>query len=147
MYASVSLDVPSIVSNVTHTMCGMSFQASNAGEDDLEPWCAVELALKDGHRLCVALASDEIGCRTLAARMFQCETSSLDGGMVEDTMRELSNIVAGQIKRALGIDEALALPQLLPKTALKTSLALGGWQRWPMLSEAVRLTLWTKVQT
>jgi hypothetical protein len=147
MYATVSLDVPSIVSNVTHTMCGVSFRASTAADDDLEPWCAVELALRDGHRLCVALASDEAGCRALAAKMFQCEAASLDEGMVEDTMRELSNIVAGQIKRALGIDEALALPQLLPTGDLRNSLALGGWQRWPLLSGTLRLTLWTKVRT
>jgi CheY-specific phosphatase CheX len=33
--------------------------------------------------------------------------------MIEDTLRELANITAGQVKRAMSLDQALGLPRIL----------------------------------
>jgi hypothetical protein len=64
----------------------------------------------------VALASDEKGCAILGARMFQVELPEVDASMIDDTLRELVNMTAGMIKRAIGADMSLGLPRIVSES-------------------------------
>jgi hypothetical protein len=41
------------------------------------------------------------------------DAQDVDISMMEDTLRELANITAGQVKRAMCIDSALGLPRIV----------------------------------
>lgn len=61
----------------------------------------------------VVVTGDEPSCKKLGARLFSLTPSEVDVGMMEDTLRELANITAGQVKRAMSIDAALGLPRIV----------------------------------
>ena len=103
-----------LVSNVTQTMCGISFSAA-AGEapsNDL-CWRVATLPIKGERPLRVVLSSSRRGCTALGAALFGLEPETLDVSMLEDSLRELLNMAAGQIKGALALDQALGLPEIV----------------------------------
>ena len=116
-----------LVSNVTQTMCGISFSAA-AGESPTPElcWRVATLPIKGERPLRVALSSSRNGCAALGAALFSCEPDTLDDGMIEDSLRELLNMAAGQIKGALALDQALGLPEIVagPAHALQTGVVL-----------------------
>jgi hypothetical protein len=103
-----------LVSNVTQTMCGISFSAA-AGEAPSPElcWRVATLPIRGERPLRVALSSSRRGCAALGAALFSCEADTLDDGMIEDSLRELLNMAAGQIKGALALDQALGLPEIM----------------------------------
>jgi chemotaxis protein CheX len=60
----------------------------------------------------VVLETAEATLRSMAARMFGIEETELDVGHMEDTMKELTNMVGGNVKCLLGDDVRLSLPEV-----------------------------------
>lgn len=104
-----------LVSNITQVLLGITFEPDL--QHQVPPaelrWRASLLPIPGARPLSVGLCSDEAGCRALAAAMFQESREKVDEGMIDDALKELSNMAAGQLKASLGIDQALGLPQVL----------------------------------
>ena len=114
------LDLPdpatlaTLVTNVTETMCGISFVPAAVEEDTKKLcWRIASLPITGTHPIRVALSSDPAGCKALGAALFSMSPESLDEGMIDDSLCELLNMAAGQIKSALGLDQALGLPSIV----------------------------------
>ena len=123
----------SSVSRVTTTMMGIVFRACD--EPRPEPWRVVLLPIPGPSPLTIALASDRAGCATLAAAMLMCDEDSLDLEMIDDFLRELANMTAGQIKHELALEQALGLPRIVDGMR-----ALGaGWHHYVLRGADVRL--------
>ena len=136
----------SLVSKVMQASCGLLFNP--AGEDAISkrPWRTAALPIKGGHPMTVAIGSDEPGCFALASGLLQMDRSELDSSMVEDSLRELVNMVAGHIKRAMAIDLALGLPEIVPFADIERRMN-GGGQRVAVSTGRVNLTVWITNQT
>jgi hypothetical protein len=103
-----------LVSKVMTTSCGIKFLPFKEGVSAPVPWRAASLPINGGRPVAVGLTSDERGCFALASGLLQMSPSDLDNGMVEDSLRELVNMLAGQVKRAMSLDLALGLPEIVP---------------------------------
>jgi hypothetical protein len=101
-----------LVSNVTQTMCGVSFVAAAPEQAELACWRMAVLKVTGGTPWQVALFSDQQGCTALGAALFQCPPDTLDSTMLEDSLCELLNMAAGQIKGVVSPDSALGLPKI-----------------------------------
>ncbi len=119
----------SLLSEVTTTMLGIPFVAAEGAERvELLCWRSAVLPIGADEVLQVALASNEAGCALLGSRMFQVPLAEVDASMIDDTLRELVNMTAGMIKRALGADQSLGLPRIISKTPPDERLS-NGWRR------------------
>jgi hypothetical protein len=67
----------------------------------------------------VALFSDQESCEALGASLFSMAKEDLDVGMIEDSLRELLNMAAGQIKQTVAPDHVLGLPRIIREQDLK----------------------------
>jgi len=100
------------VSRVTATMLGLTFRAIIPGTP-VERWRTVVLPIPGLRPVTVALSSDRRGCAALASAMLGIAQDDLDVAMIDDFMRELLNMTAGQLKLELALDQALGLPRVL----------------------------------
>jgi hypothetical protein len=108
-----------LVSNVTQIMCGISFHPAEARETDPALfWRIAWLPITGGRPIGVALSSDKPGCTALGAALLSCAPESLDTTMIDDSLRELLNMAAGQIKTALKLDQTLGLPKIIAEPDL-----------------------------
>jgi hypothetical protein len=102
-----------LVSNVTKTMCGFSFGVADPGlRAEVACFRMAVLEVTGGRPWRVALFSDHGGCTALGAALCQVEPDMLEDGMIEDSLCELLNMAAGQIKGLLSADETLGLPKI-----------------------------------
>jgi CheY-specific phosphatase CheX len=105
------------VTRVTATMLGVSFRL-------IEPvtpvalWRTAVLPIPGARPVSVALSSDRRGCAALASTMLGMAEDDLDVAMIDDFMRELLNMTAGQIKLEMSLNQALGLPRVLDGEAL-----------------------------
>lgn len=99
------------LSRVTSTMLGRTFEVTTREAPDR--WRTVVLSIAGAKPVTVALASDRAGCAALAAAMLMIDEEELELQMIDDFMRELVNMTAGQIKCELALDQALGLPRCL----------------------------------
>ena len=107
-----------LVSGVTETMFGLSFSLFVEGCAEAPPWQrptwrTVLLEIDGGRPHTVAIASDQASAATLGGAMFSCAAAEVDDSMAADSLGELVNIVAGQVKRAISLDAALGLPRMV----------------------------------
>lgn len=104
-----------LVSNVTETMCGISFAAHGkvGNERTPEAWRVAALPIPGARPLRVILSSDQQSSKGLGSALLQFPEDQLDASMIDDSLCELLNMAAGQIKRALQIDQALGLPKIV----------------------------------
>jgi|SoimicmetaTmtHPA_FD_contig_31_18402738_length_506_multi_2_in_0_out_0_1 hypothetical protein len=103
----------SLVSNVTQTMCGFSFGVADPGQrGKVTCFRMAVLEVTGGRPWRVALFSDQGGCTALGAALCQVEPDMLEDGMIEDSLCELLNMAAGQIKGLLSADQTLGLPKI-----------------------------------
>ncbi len=102
----------SSVSRVTSTMLGLTFRPAVLTTRPLL-WRTAMLCIPGARPVTVALSSDRRGCAALAAAMLGMDEDELDLSMVDDFLRELVNMTAGQIKSELSLDQALGLPRVL----------------------------------
>jgi CheY-specific phosphatase CheX len=104
----------SMVTNVTQTMLGFSFQPDpgrvNWGE---LVWRTAVLHIAGGRPVSVGISSDQNGCLQLSAAMFAVDASAVDSNMMNDALCELVNMTAGMVKGALSLKEALGLPRIV----------------------------------
>jgi Chemotaxis phosphatase CheX len=106
------LSLAGAVSTVTSTLMGRTFRMASE-EGFPMAWRTAVLPIPGPTPLAVALSSDRRGCAALAAAMLSTDEDDLELGMIDDFLRELVNMTAGQIKRELGLDQALGLPRVL----------------------------------
>jgi CheY-specific phosphatase CheX len=113
-----------LVSNVTRTMCGVSFVPGDAMERG-ESICRqmVMIPLRGDPNVVVVVASDARGSRALGAAFFGKQPAEVTQPMVDDAIAELLNMVAAQISTALGSTHQLGLPT---RTTLPEIAAGGG---------------------
>jgi hypothetical protein len=79
--------------------------------------------------------------------MFGCPADTIDAGMMEDVLRELVNMTAGQIKRVLALDEALGLPKIMTETDLLKTVDRPSVCNTPLSAGGVKLVLWIGPRT
>jgi chemotaxis phosphatase CheX-like protein len=102
----------SLVTSVTATMCDVKFNPwdpmargeSLAGK-------MVLLPLEGERKISIVLAYDVRGGRALASKLFRLAPDQLSSDLIDDAVRELLNMVAGQVSRSLKIDQRLGLPR------------------------------------
>jgi hypothetical protein len=99
-----------LVSNITQVMLGMSFRLAPADAAGLPwqsdtQWRVAVLPIAGRRPLTVAVASDTHGAALLGSAMFSCPAGAVDRSMADDSLRELTNIVAGQVKSVLSTRE------------------------------------------
>lgn len=102
-----------MVNSVTTTMMNVKFALTGRSAGRATFRRAV-LPIPGSVPVSVVLACDEVSCRALGAKLFCVKPGDVDVSMIEDTLRELANITAGQVKRAMMLDQALGLPRILP---------------------------------
>jgi hypothetical protein len=100
------------VSRVTATMLGITFRAV-VPATKVELWRTAVLTIPGARPITVALSSDRRGCAALASAMLGMDEDGLGVDMIDDFMRELVNMTAGQIKIELALDQALGLPRMI----------------------------------
>jgi hypothetical protein len=108
------------VSRVTNTMLGLTFRVI-VPTTPVALWRTVALPIPGARPVTIALSSDRRGCAALAATMLGMDEDGLDVDMIDDFMRELLNMTAGQIKIELALDQALGLPRVHDGDALFSS--------------------------
>jgi CheY-specific phosphatase CheX len=101
-----------MVNSVTTTMMNVKF-ALVATPQLVTPFRRAVLPISAPVKLSVVVTGDEPSCAKLGARLFSVTPRDVDVSMMEDTLRELANITAGQVKRAMSIDCALGLPRIV----------------------------------
>lgn len=99
------------VSHVTATMLGFSVTPIERPEGHLL-WRTASLSIAGPKPLCVAISSDEQGCAAVGAALFSCAPETLDPSMIDDSLCELVNMAAGQIRTLMALDQALGLPRV-----------------------------------
>jgi CheY-specific phosphatase CheX len=126
------------VSRVTVTMLGKSFRAIDPGTP-VARWRTVVLAIPGARPLTVALSSDRSGCAALTSAMLGTDADGLDVAMIDDFMRELVNMTAGQIKSELSIDQSLGLPRVIDGDAMFAASA--SWTHHVLDSGSINLVI------
>ncbi len=113
-----------LISNVTSSMCSTFFVPGDPlerGESLCGQMALIPLTGKKS--FAVVVSSDTRGGRALGSAFFGCDEKDLTQAMVDDSISELLNMVAGQISAALALDLALGLPR---RTTLGEIIAASG---------------------
>jgi hypothetical protein len=138
-------DLTRLVTHVTSTMLGMSFSPTAGRPPTPDALFRIAMLPIPGvPGILVALSSDKGTCCTMAAKMFMTDEGSVDQQMMNDTLTELVNMTAGQIKNALGLDRALGLPKVLDKQG-NVAIDPNRWRGVRMMSGAHEVALWLAV--
>jgi hypothetical protein len=99
------------VSHVTSTMLGFSVAHVERTENNLL-WRTAALSIPGAHPLSVAISSNEVGCAAVGSALFSCRPEEVDPTMIDDSLCELVNMAAGQIRTLMALDQALGLPKV-----------------------------------
>ena len=130
------------VSRVTATMLGLTFRpVVPATRVDL--WRTAVLPIPGARPITVALSSNRQGCAALTAAMLGLDQDDLGIEMIDDFMRELVNMAAGQIKLELCLNQSLGLPRVTDGDALFASPE--GWSHHVLDTEAIDLPIYIVV--
>lgn len=128
-----------LVSRVTETMTGISFTVSPSREIDAALLAHAAVLTIGDDVLTVGLASDAKGSSQLGAVLFSCLPTQVDASMRDDSLSELVNMTAGQIKGALLLDLALGLPKVVGAGAPRPDGP--GWRKVRLRSAGVDLVV------
>jgi CheY-specific phosphatase CheX len=126
------------VSRVTATMLGLTFRAV-VPATKVELWRTAVLTIPGTRPITVALSSDRRGCAALTSAMLGMDEDGLGVEMIDDFMRELVNMTAGQIKIELALDQALGLPRMIDGDELFASPK--GWAHHVLDSDSINLVV------
>jgi hypothetical protein len=133
-----------LISNVTQMMCGFSFtpfQESNRVRELC--WRMAIIAIPGVRFLNIAISSDQGGCAALGAAILGCSAESLDDSMIDDSLCEILNMAAGQIKRTVVPDQELGLPKIVKSREVLADIAVSHPSSVLLKSQgAVDLVLW-----
>jgi CheY-specific phosphatase CheX len=126
------------VSRVTTTMMGLTFRpAIQTARPAL--WRTAMLNIPGSRPVTVAMSSDRRGCAALASAMLGMDEEDLDLEMIDDFLRELVNMTAGQIKGELALDQALGLPRVLDGEPMFDTP--GAWTHYILDSNSISLVV------
>jgi hypothetical protein len=75
-------------------------------------WRTAVLPIAGSRPLTVVLSSDQQGCLSLGAALFACDKASVDQEMIDDTLRELVNMIGGQVRSAVAKEHSLGLARI-----------------------------------
>jgi hypothetical protein len=131
------------VSHVTSTMLGFTFALPPPELDRPVAelmWRTALLSIPGRQPISVALSSNESGCAALGAAMFSCAPAALDASMIDDSLCELVNMTAGQIRLLMALDQALGLPRVGAGGG-QGAVHEPGWSRLVLSSGPVALLL------
>ena len=102
-----------MVNDITTSMMNLRFALVRNTPSDMKPFRRAVLPIPGQTPISIVVTSDQISCEKLSSRLFMVTPAEVDVPMIEDTLRELANITAGQVKRAMSLDQALGLPKIL----------------------------------
>ena len=105
-----------IFNNITITMLMMDSDVDYGATMEAKGtrlYCTAVLGMPGPSPITVAVSSDEEGASSLACALFALEHHELEESMLSDTMAELSNMFAGQLKGSLNLNQSLGLPKVL----------------------------------
>ena len=125
------------ISRVTTRMLGMTFRPA-VSTVPIERWRTVVLPIPGKRPVTVALSSDRRGCAALASAMLGMSEDDLGVDMIDDFMRELVNMTAGQLKVELSLDQALGLPKVTDGDSLFVGDA---WTHHKLDSNSINLVV------
>jgi hypothetical protein len=103
-----------LVSGVTRTMCGLTFEPDQKSDGVGLRWRTALLPIPGDRPLTVGISSDERGCSELGAAMFAIPRDQVDSSMMNDSLCELLNMTAGLLKSVMSLNQALGLPGSSP---------------------------------
>lgn len=101
-----------MVNSVTTTMMDVKFALAPRTQM-VEAFRRAVLPIPGPVPVSVVVTGDESSCKKLGARLFSLSAAQVDVLLMEEMLRELANITAGQVKRAMSIDAALGLPRIV----------------------------------
>lgn len=128
--------IASLVSNVTSTMLGHG--TSVARDVPASPqyfFRSAVLPIPGDVDVAVAVSSSRAGCIHLSAALFCVANDDVDDEMMSDTLQEMANMTAGQIKSTMGLDQALGLPRIVHATLVTPK----AWKHFPVRAGAAGL--------
>lgn len=111
--------VATLVSEAAENMWGVPFTLvegsapANAPNGNGAHSHAVLLEMSGTSNLSVVVSSDDTGGAALGGIMFACERQDVSNGMIDDSLCELANILAGQLKTLMAPSHTLGLPTML----------------------------------
>ena len=137
----------SLVSKVTETMFSMSFTLETANEPtfpwvEAPPWRVCALPIPGARPLTVVIAADEPGALALGGAMFSCPPGQVDASMVDDSLGELANIVGGQVKNLLALDQALGLPKMITDGVIFEKAKEDAWRSATLRNLNTQVRVW-----
>ena len=136
-----------LVSGVTSTMFGMSFSLAEPLEEapwtNSPTWHTAILPIGGSRPLTVAVSSDHVGAQALSCAMFSIPIEEFEASMIDDSLGEIVNIVAGQVKRLLGVNHALGLPRMLAVSGDRVGRE--GWRSGTMRRGCAEVHFWVAV--
>jgi len=127
------------VSQVTSTMLGFTVAATNRPDGHLL-WRTAVLSIAGKKPWSVALSSNQRGCEALGAAMFACTPETVEPSMIDDSLCELVNMTAGQMRSLLLLDQALGLPRV-GAGAGPEPVDQQGWKRLVLASGTIEIVL------
>jgi hypothetical protein len=127
------------VSQVTSTMLGFTVTATNRPDGHLL-WRTAVLSIAGEKPWSVALSSNERGCQVLGAAMFACTPETVEPAMIDDSLCELVNMTAGQMRSLLALDQALGLPRVGAGPGPEP-VDQQGWKRLVLASGTIEIVL------
>ena len=119
-----------IFNNITSTMLMMDSDVDHGVTTEAmgnRLYCTAVLGMPGPSPITVAVSSDEEGASSLACALFALEHHELEEGMLSDTMAELSNMFAGQLKGSLNLNQSLGLPKVLQLQQFMPALGEESW--------------------
>jgi CheY-specific phosphatase CheX len=132
-----------IFHNITNTMLGMdakrSAQVATLQQQKDLLYCTGVLPMPGPTPITVAVSSDLQGSSQLASALFAVEPTDVEIDMVSDTMAELSNMFAGQLKGFLNLSQNLGLPKVFTKGEFEDALADTRWKHIPVDAGGARV--------
>ena len=135
--------------NVTESMLAMDCSIANdVSADPGQYHSTAVLPIPGEGGFTLAVSSDLPGCTALSAAMFAVDTTDVDAEMINDTMAELANMAAGQLKGRLSLGNSLGLPvNLAGKEFADKAGSINGWTHFPMRAGKAVVLLSITTQT
>jgi CheY-specific phosphatase CheX len=126
-----------MVNSVTTTMMNLRFSLVDEASL-IDCYRRAVLPIPGATPVSIVVSSDKQSCEKLGAALFCVKPAEVDASMIEDTLREIANITAGQVKRAMSLDQALGLPKIVSGDTVWAS-AIAGSQLVVLRAEDVGL--------
>jgi hypothetical protein len=115
-----------LVNEAVENMWGvpLTYLAETTGQSHSVHSRMVRLDVSGAPGIAVVVSSDEAGGEALGGVMFSCSREELSPSMVEDSLCELANILAGQIKTLIAPDHLMSLPSVVAPDAVAAATEL-----------------------